>query len=120
MGNEAARCRWVFGADPYRNTSNPSNNVVNSTGAGATFNCHGWGETFTFYFETNDSGWAYQLRSARNSSGPWAVFSSNSGTSTSGADVIQIPGPFMWLSPRVDSLSSTANFAIIEMRAQEG
>lgn len=119
MGNRAASCKWVWGHDPDAGTSNAANNLVNSTGAGAVFNCHRWGENVTFYIETNDSGYAYQIRTARNSSGPWSVLSSNSGTTTGVTDVVQLPGPFRFVSPRVDTLASTANYVIIEMSAVE-
>ena len=123
MGRIAAKCTWVFGTDPDANappgTHGKHNNVIGSTGAGATFNCHRLGEQYTFLVETNDSGWAYQIRTARTSSGPWAVLSSNSGTSTSAVDNISYPGPFAWLSPRVDTLASTANYVIISMFGYE-
>jgi hypothetical protein len=110
---------WVFGADPYRNTSNPSNTVANSTGAGTAYNTHGWGKKFSFYIETTDSAWGYQLRTSRTSSGPWAVFSSNSGTSTSVTDFVQIDGPFAWVSPRCKALASTVNNLIVRMTGME-
>ena len=119
MGNRASSFKWVWGTDPDKSGQNPSQNVLGSTGAGVVFNTHRWGENFTFIFETNDSGWAYQIRGARNSSGPWAILSSNSGTSTAVADIVQIPGPFKFLSPRVDALASTGNYALIEMQAVE-
>lgn len=129
MSGIASRMTWVFGADPDRNTvpsegnrnHGPHNNVVNSTGAGVAFNTHGWGLNFTFNMESNDSGYAYQIRAGRTSSGPWAVLSSGSVTATStvNADVVQLPGPFRWLSPRCKSLASTANYVIIAMTAVE-
>jgi hypothetical protein len=128
MGNLASKCTWVFGTDPDKasvpsegnRTHGGHNNVVGSTGAGATFNTHRLGELFSFAVETNDSGWAYQLRTARTSSGPWAVLSSNSGTSTTGTDVFQCLGPLGWLSPRMKSMASTANYLIVQMTALEG
>lgn len=127
MGNIASKCTWVFGTDPDlaapvsegNRTHGKHNNVVGSTGAGATFNTHRLGEAFTFAVETTDSNWAYQIRTARTSSGPWAVLSSNSGVSTANLDIVQIPGPLMWLSPRCKTLASTANYLIVSMTAVE-
>lgn len=124
MGMIASRFKWVFGTDPDKSagsaTPGPAQNVIGSTGAGVAFNTHGWGEQFSFAVETNDSGWAYQIRVGRTSSGPWAVLSSGSGTSTSNVDYVQIPGPLMWISPRWDTLASTANYGVIRMTAVEG
>lgn len=120
MPSVAARMRWTWGRDPYAGTPQASNNLVNSTGAGNVFNCHSLGLQYTFLMETNDSGYAYQIRDARNSSGPWSVLSSGSGTTTGVLDTIQLPGPFRFLSPRVDALASTANYVIIEAIAYEG
>lgn len=123
MGQIASKCMWVFGTDPDVATissegnrnHNKHNNVVGSTGAGATFNTHRIGESFSFAIETNDSAWAYQIRTARTSSGPWAILSSNSGTSTANTDFIQMPGPLMWVSPRCKGLASTANYLMVSM-----
>lgn len=119
----AARCTWVFGTDPDAaagdGTHKKHNNVIGSTGAGAAFNCHGFGSNYTFIAETNDSGWGYQIRVSRTSSGPWVVMSSGSGTSTGVADCVQMPGPFFWVSPRWDTLASTANYGIVRMTAYE-
>lgn len=129
MPGIAARMTWVFGTDPDK-TSVPTesnrthgahNNVLGSTGAGAAFNTQGWGLNYTFVMDSNDSAYAYQIRGSRTSSGPWAVLSSGSvtGTSTTSQDIVQIPGPFRWLSPRVDALASTNNYVIIAMTAME-
>lgn len=118
-GSIAARMRWTWGRDPYAGTKQASNNLVNSTGAGNPYNCQGLGLQYTFLVETNDSAYDYQIRSGRNSSGPWSVLSSGSGTATGIVDTIQLPGPFTWVSPRVSSLASTANYVLIEMIAYE-
>ena len=112
MGNIASRARWAFG-------KGSENNQLNSTGSGAALNTHGWGESFTFMVENTDSAMSYQIRVGRTSSGPWAVLSSGSMTSTAQLNVIQLPGPFAWVSPRVDALASTANTVIIQMTAVE-
>lgn len=123
MAGIAARATWVFGTDPDKaagaGTHGAHNNVVGSTGAGAAFNCQGWGLNYTFLVETNDSGWGYQLRVGRTSSGPWRTLSSNSGTSTATLDVVQLPGPFQYVSPLWDTLASTANYGIVRMTAVE-
>lgn len=122
-GGIASRFTWVFGKDPDANagagTHGAHNNVANSTGAGVAFNTHGWGLQYTFLVETNDSGWGYQIRVGRTSSGPWRILSSNSGTSTSTLDVVQIPGPFAFVSPLWSDLASTANYGIVRMTAVE-
>lgn len=119
----AARAAWVFGTDPDKaagiNTKGKFNNVLGSTGAGSAFNCHGYGSLYAFAVETTDSGWAYQIRVGRTSSGPWRVLSSNSGTSTGVVDYVQMNGPMLWVSPRVDTLASTANYVVIRMSAYE-
>jgi hypothetical protein len=125
MGNIASRFRWVFGVDPYANdvpsnqNKGKSNNVVGTTGAGVAFNTFGWGENFTFYVETTDSAATYQIRTSRTSSGPWAVLSSGTLGTTAATDIVQLPGPFMWLSPRVKTMGSTSNNVIISMTAVE-
>lgn len=123
----ASRFKWVFGtqeafADPTKGnfTRGGANNILGSTGAGVAFNTHGWGLQFTFMVETDAaSTCSYQIRTGRTSSGPWAVLSS--GTLNTGAvDVVQIPGPFAWFSPRIKTLNSTANQVVIQMTAVEG
>ena len=127
MASKASAFTWVWGNPGTQATTseNPRvpgsfNNVVNGTGAGAAFNTHKHGELFTYHIETNDSGWGYELRVGRTSSGPWRTISSNSGTSTATLDIRQFPGPFAWLSPNVSALASTANYVIISMVAVEG
>jgi hypothetical protein len=124
MAGIAARATWVFGADPDAaapdGTHKKHNNVVNSTGVGATLNCHGWGLNYSYAIESNDSGWSYQIRLGRTSSGPWSVISSNSGTSTALLDYVQNPGPQLWVSPRVKTLASTANYVIVRMTGLDG
>lgn len=121
MGQIASRFRWVFGTAEAANPGGrgSANNVLGSTGAGVAFNTHGWGESFTFQCETDGSATcSYQIRTARTSSGPWAVLSS--GTLSTGAlDVVQLPGPLGWLSPRVKTINSTGNQVVIDMRATE-
>ncbi|HEY5989004.1 MAG TPA: hypothetical protein VIV12_21875 [Streptosporangiaceae bacterium] len=93
------------------------NNVLGSTGEGVAFNTGGNGSEFTFYVET-DAGCtcSYQIRTARESAGPWAVISS--GTLTSNAtDLVQIPGPLRWLSPRIKTMTSTSVQAVVRMEA---
>lgn len=129
MSAIASKFLWVFGTNeavtapsqgsPTRGTAQ---NVLGSTGAGVAFNTHGWGREFSFYVESTDSVYGYQLRTGRTSSGPWAVFSSGSNlsaASTTDAVIVQIPGPFKWLSPRVKAMASTANTIIISMTAGE-
>src|SRR5260221_4672210 len=126
MGNIASRFKWVFGTQEVAGKGGdltplrgPANNVLGSTGAGVAFNTHGWGEQFTLYVEADGAATgSYQIRTARTSSGPWAVLSSGT-LSTGATDVVQIPGPFKWLSPRVKTLNSTNNQIGIEMMAGE-
>lgn len=121
--NIASRFRWVFGtaeASIASGARGTGNNVLGSTGQGVAFNTHGWGESFTFYCEADAAATcAYQIRTARTSSGPWAVLSSGT-LSTSGCDVVQLPGPFGFISPRCKTLNSTANQFVVDMRAVEG
>ena len=130
MGQIASRFTWVFGTDPDKSsipsegnrTHGAHNNVVGYTGAGVAFNTHGWGADFSFYVENQngDTSFAYQLRTARTSSGPWAVFSSGTlNTSLASVNIVQIPGPFAYLSPRVKALASTLNAIVIRMTAWE-
>lgn len=122
MGNRASAFKWVFGTDTDKTTQNPPNpatHVLGSTGAGVAFNTHGWGENFRFFVETDGAATcAYQIRVARTSSGPWASMSS--GTLSTGAlDVVQLPGPLGWLSPRLKTLNSSANQVVVSMLAIE-
>ena len=117
MGNRASAFTWVFG---NATTQLPAgkrafNNSKNSSAAGVAYDTGGWGEQFTFHIETNDSAWGYQIRSARTSSGPWRVLSSNSGTSTLGIDIAQHPGPLGFVSVYCTELASTANYLIARM-----
>lgn len=122
MATRASAFTWVWGNASVALPSGKAawRNNLNSTGAGAAFNTHRLGERFTFEFETNDSAWAYQIRIARNSSGPWQILSSNSGASTATIDVVQFQGPFGHVSPRLDALASTANYAILRMTGVDG
>lgn len=112
MSGVAARCQWGWG-------TGTQSLQLNSTGAGTAFNTHGWGLNYTFFVENTDSAMSYQIRAGRTSSGPWAILSSASMTSTAQVDIVQLPGPLGWVSPRVDALSSTANSVIIRMSAVE-
>lgn len=121
MGNVASRFKWVFGTAEAAipGGRGPSNNVLGSTGAGVAFNTHGWGESFSFHCETDAAATcSYQIRSGRTSSGPWAVLSSGT-LSTSGVDLVQLPGPLGWLSPRCKTINSTANQFTIALSAVE-
>ena len=126
MGNIASRFKWVFGTQEAFGagaTGAPSplgaNNILGSTGAGIAFNTHGWGEQVSFYVETDAAATcSYQIRTARTSSGPWAVVSSGT-LSTGATNLIKMPGPFAWLSPRIKTLNSTANQVVVRMTAVE-
>lgn len=109
-----SRFKWSFGSTSRSDAPNTSQ--LNSTGAGVAYNADGVARENTFYVETDGntaSTGSYQIRTARTSSGPWAVLSS--GTLSSGAvDVVQITGPVLFLSPRVKTLGSTAGLITIE------
>jgi len=116
VGNIASRFKWSFGTNK---DGTSATGHLGSTGGGVAFDTLGWGEAFTFYVETDAAATcSYQIRSARTSSGPWASLSSGT-LSTSAVDVVQIPGPFAWLSPRIKTLNSTANQVIVRMTAVE-
>ena len=122
MGNIVARVKWIFGVQEafaagkdLFPTRGGANNIVGTTGVGAVYNCHTMGESYTFYIETDAAATcSYQIRSARTSSGPWAVLSSGT-LSSAATDVVQLPGPFKFVSPRVKTLNSTSNQVAIEM-----
>ena len=124
MGNIASRFKWVFGTQEAFGSGAAggplgAQNIVGSTGAGAAFNTHGWGEQFSFFVETDAAATcSYQIRTARTSSGPWAVLSSGT-LSTSATNIIQLPGPLAWVSPRLKTLNSTANQVVVRMTAVE-
>lgn len=102
---------WGFGTTTVSNS-------LGSTGAVANpYNTFGYGDAFTFSVET-DAGatCSYQIRVGRTSAGPWTVLSS--GTLTSNAmDVVQIPGPLNFLSPRIKTLTSTSVGVIVRANA---
>src|SRR5262245_41445121 len=106
------RFKWNFGATA--NSEGGDSN--NSTGQGVAHNCFGLAREHTFYVESannaNSTG-SYQIRTARNSSGPWAVLSSGT-LSSNQQDVWQFTGPFLFFSPRVKTIQSTAGTIIIE------
>jgi hypothetical protein len=122
MANIAARFKWVFGtaeaaSSPGRGASA---NVLGSTGVGVAFNTHGWGEAYTFHCEADAAATcSYQIRASRTSSGPWAVLSSGT-LSTFATDIVQLPGPLGWVSPRCKTLNSTANQFVVALSAVEG
>ena len=121
FGTIESRFLWVFGtaqaAGPVNSGPGGANNVLASTGAGVAFNTHNRGERFTFYVEADAAATgAYQLRSARTSSGPWNIISSGT-LSTSGVDVVNVTGPLGWLSPRLKTFNSTANQIVVRMLA---
>ena len=106
------RYKWCFGA-----TANAEGgSVLGSTGAGAAFYVNGMARENSFYIETDgnaNSTSAYQIRTARTSSGPWVVLSSNT-LSTGAVDLVQISGPLAWVSPRIKTLNSTAGLVTVE------
>lgn len=108
---------WLFGAALSEGSKGSLNNRLGSTGAGAAFNTLGNGEQFTFMVETDGGATcSYQIRTGRTSSGPWAVLSSGT-LSTGAVDVVQMPGPLKWLSPRLKTATSTAVNVIVRMEA---
>lgn len=126
MPGIAARAKWVFGTQeaftvPSQSFSarGSANSVLGSTGAGVAFNTHGWGLNYTFFVEADAAATcSFQIRTARTSSGPWAVLSSGT-LSTASLTVVQLPGPLGWVSPRVKTLNSTANQVVVSMTATE-
>lgn len=126
MAGIAARMRWVFGTQEAFTVPSPgtpsrggSQNILGSTGAGVAFNTHGWGLNYTFFVEADAAATcSYQIRASRTSSGPWAVLSSGT-LSTFATNIVQLPGPLGWVSPRVKTLNSTANQVVIAMAANE-
>lgn len=125
-GSIESRFQWVFGtaavvssiaSTSQYNVASP-NNVLGSTGGGVAFNTHGLGQSFTFLIETDASATcSYQIRTSRASAGPWAILSSGT-LSTFASDVVQVPGPLAWLSPRLKTINSTANQVVVRMTAQ--
>ena len=94
---------WTFGL-----TGGAGINL-GSTGAGTAVNTFNLGEAFTFFVESDAAATgSYQIRTARTTSGPWAVLSSGT-LSTGACDAVQLPGPLGALSPRIKTLNSTAN-----------
>lgn len=119
MGNIASRFKWIFGTSKDVTSEGTASNILGSTGAGVAFNTQGWGENFTFFVEADAAATcAYQIRTARVSGGPWSVMSSGT-LGTSATDVVQLPGPLGWLSPRIKTLNSTANQVVVRMTAVE-
>ena len=117
-GTRESAFMWVFGTAAVQEQGRGlPNNVLGSTGAGVAFNTHRMGESFTFYVDTDGAATcSYQIRTGRTSVGPWAVVSSGT-LSTGACDLVQIPGPLRFLSPRVKTLNSTANQVAIRMEA---
>lgn len=113
-GNNAeVRFKWCFG----NSVTAEGGAVLGSTGAGTAQDCQALGREYSFYVETDgnaNSTGSYQIRTARTSSGPWAVLSSGT-LSTGAADLVQITGPLLWVSPRVKTLGSTAGLLTVEL-----
>jgi hypothetical protein len=99
---------WAFGK-----TSAGVSNSLGSTGAGAAVNTYDLGLQFTFIVEADGGATcSYQIRTGRSAAGPFAVLSSGT-LSTGAADVVQIPGPLGFISPRIKTLNSTANLVVV-------
>jgi hypothetical protein len=102
---------WGFG------TSGVSNNL-GSTGAIATpYNTFNQGEQFTFMVSTDGGATcSYQIRSGPTAAGPFSVLSS--GTLATGAtDIVQLPGPLGFLSPRIKTMTSTSVGVVVRANA---
>lgn len=117
-GSRESAFTWIFGTAALGDAGQGApNNVLGSTGAGVAFNTGGAGLSFSFFVESDAvSTGAYQIRTARKAAGPWSVISSGT-LSTSQMDLIQIPGPLKWLSPRLKTLNSTAAQIAVRMEA---
>jgi hypothetical protein len=110
-GTREVAVTWTFGK-----TGGAGLNTA-STGAGTSYNTFNLGETFTFFVQSDAAATcSYQIRSGLQQAGPFAVLSSGT-LSTSGLDLVQLPGPLGWLSPRIKSLNSTANTITIRAEA---
>lgn len=109
---------WIFGTAAALDQGRGSpNNVLGSTGAGVAFNTRRLGSEFSFFVDTDGAATcSYQIRTGPTSSGPWAVVSSGT-LSTSACDLVQIPGPLRYLSPRLKTINSTANQVAVRMTA---
>lgn len=112
MGSREVAVTWGFG------TSGVSNNLGSTGAIAVPFNTFDQGEQFTFTVETNAAATcSYQIRAGRTAAGPFAVLSSGT-LSTSAIDIIQLPGPLGYLSPRIKTLNSTANSVIVRATAR--
>lgn len=112
--NLEARAKWTFGSQA-RAEGDTTNNV-NSTGTGFAYGINGLARENSFYIETDgnaNSTCAYQIQTARTSSGPWVVLSSNT-LSTGVVDLVQITGPLAFVRPRIKTLASTAGLVTVE------
>lgn len=111
MGTRESAQTWTFGSSTGGGLNTPS------TGAGTAFNTHNLGEQFTFFVYTDASATcSYQIRSAPTAAGPWVVLSSGV-LAAAEANVVQSPGPLGWLSPRIETINSTANTVTVRMTA---
>jgi len=112
---------WAFGNPANMplagkvNVSAAFNDIVNSTGAGSGFQCHGLAREHSFYIETDAAATcSYQIRTARSTGSPYVVISSGT-LSTGQTDLVQITGPLLAVSPRIKTLNSTANGVLITL-----
>ena len=105
------KAKWVFGSQ----TLAEGGSVLGSTGGGAAINTFGISRALSWYVET-DAGCtcSYQLRTGRNSTGPWTVLSSGT-LGTLAVDYWNFDGPLQWVSPRIKTITSTAVNAIVEL-----
>jgi hypothetical protein len=103
-----ATYKWVFGT-----SANAAGG--NSTGSGSGFRPFGGPpRENTFYVEASaDCTCSYQIRTARESTGPWSVLSSGT-LSSNTVDVWQYTGPFLYFSPRIKTLKSTGDNVTVE------
>lgn len=110
-GTREVAVAWGFGA------SGVSNNLGSTGAIAVPYNTFGQGEQFTFTVETDAvSSCSYQIRVGRTAAGPWQVLSSGT-VGTSAMDVVQLPGPFKFISPRIKTLTSTVVGVIVTATA---
>ena len=105
------KAKWVFGSQALAE----GGAVLGSTGAGTAINTFSLSRVLSWYVET-DAGCtcSYQIRTGRNSTGPWVTLSSGT-LDTLAAHYWNFEGPALWVSPRIKTITSTAVNAIVEL-----
>lgn len=92
-------------------TLGPSTGVSTSA-----INLGGYPQEINCYMQTDGAATAsIELMTARTSTGPWVTMGSSQSLSTGAVVVPGFSGPFLYVTPRLIAINSTANRVFVEL-----